>query len=53
MLSRWTCSATPCGPKASPTQPTFYHDFASGGRDDRPGFDSCFGALRKGDVLVV
>ena len=30
-----------------------YHDFASGGRDARPGFDSCFGALRKGDVLVV
>ena len=30
-----------------------YHDFASGGRDDRPGLDSCVRALRKGDVLVV
>ena len=30
-----------------------YRDFASGLRDDRPGLDSCFGALRKGDVLVV
>ena len=30
-----------------------YPDFASGGRDDRPGLDSCLGALRKGDVLVV
>ena len=30
-----------------------YHDFASSVRDDRPGLDSCFGALRKGDVLVV
>ena len=30
-----------------------YHDFASGGRDDRPGLDSCLRALRKGDVLVV
>ena len=30
-----------------------YHDFASGGRDDRPGLDSCLGALRKGDGLVV
>ena len=31
----------------------FYHDFASGVRDDRPGLDSCLRALRKGDVLVV
>ena len=30
-----------------------YHDFASGGRDDRPGLDSCVRALSKGDVLVV
>ena len=30
-----------------------YHDFASGGRDDRPGLDSCLRALRKGDVLVA
>ena len=30
-----------------------YHDFASGGRGDRPGLDSCVRALRKGDVLVV
>ena len=30
-----------------------YPDFASGGRDDRPGSDSCLRALRKGDVLVV
>ena len=30
-----------------------YHDLASGVRDDRPGLDSCLGALRKGDVLVV
>ena len=30
-----------------------YHDFASGGRDDRPGLASCVRALRKGDVLVV
>ena len=30
-----------------------YHDFASGGHDDRPGLDSCLCALRKGDVLVV
>ena len=30
-----------------------YHDFASGVRDDRPGLDSCLGAPRKGDVLVV
>ena len=30
-----------------------YHDFASGGRDDRPGLDSCLRALRMGDVLVV
>ena len=30
-----------------------YPDFASGGRDDRPGLDSCVRALRKGDVLVV
>ena len=30
-----------------------YHNFASGGRDDRPGLDSCVRALRKGDVLVV
>ena len=30
-----------------------YPDFASGGRDDRPGLDSRLGALRKGDVLVV
>ena len=30
-----------------------YHDLASGGRDDRPGLDSCLRALREGDVLVV
>ena len=30
-----------------------YHDLASGVRDERPGFDSCLRALRKGDVLVV
>ncbi len=30
-----------------------YHDFASGVRDDRPGFDSCVRALRTGDVRVV
>ena len=30
-----------------------YHDFASGGRDDRPGLDNCLRALRKGDILVV
>ena len=30
-----------------------YHDFASCGRDDRSGLDSCLRALRKGDVLVV
>ena len=50
--SRWTCSATRYGPRAS-TPATFYHDFASGVRDDRPGLDSCVRALRTGDVLVV
>ena len=30
-----------------------YQNVASGGRDDRPGLDSCFDALRQGDVLVV
>ena len=50
--SRWTCSATPCGPRAS-TPSNLYHDFASGVRDDRPGLDSCVRALRTGDVLVV
>ena len=30
-----------------------YSDFASGGRDDRPGLDNYLGALRKGDGLVV
>ena len=51
--SRWTCSATPCGPRASTTRSTFYPDFASGLRDDRPGLDSCLRALRKDDMLVV
>ena len=30
-----------------------YHDFAFDVRDDRPGFEGCLRALRKGDVLVV
>ena len=50
--SRWTCSKTPCGPRASrrststTTSPPAY---ATTGRDS----DSCLRALRKGDVLVV
>ena len=31
----------------------WYHDFASGVRDDRPGLDSCVRARWTGDVLVV
>ena len=31
----------------------FYHDVATGARDDRPGLDSCMRARRAGDVLIV
>ena len=30
--------------------PNLYHDFASGGRDDRPGLDSCLRATPCGRV---
>ncbi len=30
-----------------------YEDYASGKRDDRPGFESCLKALRRDDTLVV
>lgn len=30
-----------------------YEDYASGKRDDRPGFSACLQALRAGDTLVV
>ena len=50
--SRWTCSKTPCGPRASrrststTTSPPAY---ATTGRDST----DCLRALRKGDVLIV
>ena len=51
--SRWTCSATLLQVAGIDDAANLYHDLASGGRADRPGFDSCLRALRKGDVLVV
>jgi DNA invertase Pin-like site-specific DNA recombinase len=30
-----------------------YQDFASGGRENRPGLTDCLKALREGDILVV
>ena len=51
--SRWTCSATPCGPLASTTRSTSTTTSppasATTGRDST----DCLRALRKGDVLVV
>ena len=49
-----SCSAKPCWPRASTTQPHRYHDFASGGTR-RPARirPAASRALKKGDVLVV
>ena len=51
--SHWTCSAKPLRAEGIDDPANLYPDFASGGRDDRPGLESCLGALRKGDALVV
>ena len=51
--NRWTCSAPPCGPRASTTRPTstttWLPAYATTGQDST----AAWRALRKGDGLVV